>query len=231
MSKSCFLNESFTVIKCVCVINHSRGDRKLSEQFFLQRLHLKVAAQCFSCCFLYWVSSFSTSGLCVTCSVFLLYSCCHRAVHLSGKKSNTQHEFEKKMLVKWWKGDGVTGTSVLHFLYQKSFYRRTPVVTMQASCEWNGVTHAKQERIGNEVDWIIQQPWRSDLIGREAFHDCWYGLDLKEQQSFLILFSALCKQKQNLLNVKNTRQKNNRKNVGRPTHLTTLQSCTVSHNA
>lgn len=176
MSKSCFLNESFTVIKCVCVINHSRGDRKLSEQFFLQRLHLKVAAQCFSCYFLYWVSSFSTSGLCVTCSVFFLFSCCHRAVHLRGKKSNT-HEFEKKMLVKWWKGDGMTGTSVLHFLYQKSFYRRTPVVTMQASCEWNGVTHAKQERICNEVDWIIQQPWRSDLIGREAFHDCWAGFE------------------------------------------------------
>lgn len=105
-------------------------------------------------------------------------------------------------------GDGVSGTSglkVLHFLCQKSFYSRTPVVTMQASCEWNGVTHAKQERIGNEVHWIIQQPRRSDLIGREAFHECWYGLDLREQQSFLIFFCA--KQKQNLLK----KPENNRK--------------------
>lgn len=201
----------------MCIINHSRGDRNPSEQFFLQCLQLKVAAQCFSCYFLYWVSSFSTSGLCVTCSVFLLFSCCHGAVHLSGKKSNAQHEYEKKKLVKWWKGDGVTGTSglkVLHFLYQKSFYSCTPVVMMQASCEWNGVTHAKQERICNEVHWIIQQPWWSDLIGREAFHDGWYGLDLREQQSFPNLFSALCKKKWNLLNVKNkqkTPQKNRKK--------------------
>lgn len=96
---------------------------------------------------------------------------------------------KKKMLVKWRKGDGVTGASglkVLHLLYQKSFYSRTPIVTMQASCKWNGVTHAKQERIGNEVHWIIQQPRRSDLIGREAFHELliWAGFEAKFTKNY-----------------------------------------------
>lgn len=54
--------------------------------------------------------------------------------------------------------------------YTKSLFI---VVTTAASCEWNGVTRAKQERISNEVHWIMQQPWRSDLIGREAFHERW----------------------------------------------------------